>query len=189
MLQNAPRKMSDPEFQKESIKTITQAVDRMQAIIEKLKSPPGKEQIQAYELDPIKVINKAIEKSGVANRPDIKIELNCDKPIPVKADPAVLESVLINLLINAVEAMPDGGVICIEQNRQNNKQCLSVSDTGVGMTAKFIATKLFHPFETTKAKGLGVGLYQCREMFKETGGKIMVESEPGQGTKFTLVFP
>jgi putative PEP-CTERM system histidine kinase len=189
MLQNAPRKMADPEFQKESINTITQAVSRMQAIIEKLKSVPAKEQMQVYDLDPIKVLNKAIDKSGIRSKADIDITIDDDENLPVKADPAILESILINLLINAVEAMPEGGSVRIERDHLNSKQCLSVTDTGVGMTGEFIATRLFRPFETTKAKGLGIGLYQCREMFKEIGGKILVESEPGRGSKFTLVFP
>jgi signal transduction histidine kinase len=145
--------------------------------------------MQVYDLDPIKVLNKAIDKSGIRSKADIEITINDGENLPVKADPAILESILINLLINAVEAMPEGGSIRIEREHFNSKQCLSVADTGIGMTGEFIATRLFRPFETTKAKGLGIGLYQCREMFKEIGGKILVESEPGRGSKFILVFP
>ena len=189
MMQNAPRKMSDPEFQKESIRTIDQAVARMQHIIEKLKKPPQKEQLQIYELNPLKVLESAIEKSGVKSKAGIEIELLNNDFQPVKTDQGVLETVLINFLINAVEAMPEGGKIIIKQNSIDNKPRLEISDTGVGMTREFIETRLFRPFETTKSKGLGVGLYQCREMFNQAGGEIIVKSEPGKGSTFILIFP
>jgi len=101
----------------------------------------------------------------------------------------ISENVLINVLITAVEAMPGGGTVSIKPAIVDDKACISVADTGVGMTDNFIAEKLFKPFETTKSKGLGIGLYQCREMFRETGGEITVTSEPGKGSEFGLLFP
>lgn len=189
MVQNAPRKMSDPEFQKESINTINQAVVRMQRIIEKLKQTPQKEQLQITPLDPVKVLDLAIEKSGINNKNNVELKILNDNIQPINTDPGVLETVFINILINAVEAMPNGGRIEIDQKTINNKPQISIRDTGVGMSCSFIEHRLFKPFETTKEKGLGVGLYQCREMFKETGGEIKVISEQGKGSTFTLVFP
>jgi len=188
MLQNAPVKMSDPEFQKESIKTISQAVDSMQKIIEKLKSPPKKEQLFITDVNPLKIIKKILKKSGIENKQNIELEINFDSSLEVKTDAQVLETVFINLLKNAVEAMPEGGTITVEEFRTNDNRNLSITDTGAGMSKSFIANNLFHPFQTTKAKGLGIGLYQCREMIRETGGDIAVESEPGKGSKFKIIF-
>ena len=65
----------------------------------------------------------------------------------------------------------------------------SVSDSGPGMSPDFISRKLFKPFETTKKKGLGIGLYQCREMARALGGELTVESTPGDGATFFLTLP
>lgn len=189
MLQNAPNNMSNPEFQKESISTVSQAVVRMQKIIEKLKATPEKGQMQVFQLDPAKVLDSALQKSGVNNRRNIKINIQADTFDKVKTDPSVLETVLINLLINAVEAMPDGGEINIGQAKVNGHSEIIIADTGVGMSPAFMRNQLFKPFATTKSSGLGIGLYQCREMFTGTGGDILVDSEPGKGSKFRLVFP
>jgi signal transduction histidine kinase len=182
--------MSDPEFQKESIKTISGAVTRMERIIEKLKSPPEKEQLQISSVDPLTVINKAVEKSGIPNKIGIELIVENDEMIPVRSDPAVLETVFINLMINAIEAMPEGGRITLKQQiTDDEKSVILVTDTGIGMPSSFIENQLFRPFVTTKTKGLGIGLYQCREMFREAGGDLMATSEPGRGTTFTLSFP
>ncbi len=189
MLQNAPRKMSDPMFQKESLKTTEQAVSRMQQIIEKLKSPPSKDQLTIQPVDPIKVFYNALEKSGIANKPNIELNVEAAEPTMVKSDSAVLETVFSNLLINAAEAMPQGGTITVRQKSANNILEISISDSGIGMDELFIKHKLFRPFQTTKAKGLGIGLYQCREMVRETGGDLIAGAGPGKGATFTLKLP
>ena len=189
MLQNAPDNMSNPEFQKESISTVSQAVKRMQKIIEKLRTTPDKAQLQVYQLDPGKVLDRALQRSGIGNRTNIKVNIQTAAFDKVNTDPSVLETVFINLLINAVEAMPDGGDINISQAIMNGHSEIIVADTGLGMSPAFIKNQLFKPFTTTKANGLGIGLYQCREMFSSAGGEILVDSEKGQGTKFRLVFP
>jgi len=189
MLQNAPRKMSDPMFQKESVKTTEQAVARMQQIIEKLKSPPSKDQLIIQPIDPMKVFNHALEKSGIANKRNIELNIQAAESSKARTDPSILESVFSNLLINAVEAMPQGGTISIRQRLVDNMLEISVTDSGIGMNESFIKNKLFRPFQTTKAKGLGIGLYQCREMIRETGGDLIAGSEPDKGTTFTLRLP
>ncbi|MCD6161175.1 MAG: hypothetical protein J7K40_02035 [candidate division Zixibacteria bacterium] len=188
MLQNAPSKMSNPEFQKESIRTITQAVDRMQKIIEKLKATPSKEQFQLHEINLKKVFDKALRKSAIQNKANIDLQININDSIKVKTDANVLGTVFENLLINAVEAMPKGGTITADDLINNGRVIVSIADTGIGISESFIKNNLFRPFQTTKTKGLGIGLYQCREMFRETGGDIIVESELGKGSTFMLVF-
>jgi len=87
-----------------------------------------------------------------------------------------------------VEAMPKGGTITADDLINNGRVIVSIADTGIGISESFIKNNLFRPFQTTKTKGLGIGLYQCREMFRETGGDIIVESELGKGSTFMLVF-
>jgi signal transduction histidine kinase len=64
-----------------------------------------------------------------------------------------------------------------------------VADTGVGMTEEFMRTRLFHPFATTKSRGIGLGLFTCKEIVEAHGGRLEVESRPGAGTRFRVVLP
>lgn len=119
----------------------------------------------------------------------------------VKADPAQIEQVLVNLVVNARDAMPEGGILTIrttqkkldkgfEGKAEGNYICLIVSDTGLGMT-KEVKNHIFEPFFTTKpqGKGSGLGLATCYGIVKQNEGHIIVESEPGQGTEFQVFLP
>ena len=189
MLQNAPRKMSDPQFQAESLNTIAQALERMQRIIEKLKSPPAREQLQIDLIDPLPVVRRAIKKCGIEQRPNLRLEISLGDKTRVKTDPAILETIMENLLINAAEAIQGEGTVRIGERSLNGAAGICLADSGIGMSQEFMVKKLFRPFQSTKPKGLGIGLYQCREMLRKIGGDIVAESTPGQGSKFTLVFP
>jgi signal transduction histidine kinase/CheY-like chemotaxis protein len=123
----------------------------------------------------------------------------------IKADPGQLEQVIMNLGVNARDAMPRGGKITITTanvtldetglkqaagSEQGNYVLLAIADTGTGMTPE-VKAHLFEPFFTTKApgKGTGLGLATCFGIVKQSGGLIEVESELGQGTTFRIYFP
>ena len=112
---------------------------------------------------------------------------------PIAADPQQLEQVLINLYLNAVDAMPEGGTltVCAGIERAGDEPviALTVTDTGRGMTADEVK-KIFQPFYTANKKtGLGLGLPICERIIKNHGGRIEVESEPGRGTTFKVILP
>ncbi|HID54874.1 MAG TPA: response regulator [Anaerolineae bacterium] len=119
----------------------------------------------------------------------------------IKADPAQIEQVLVNLVVNARDAMPEGGTLTIRTTRkklnkgfgdvaQGNYICLIVSDTGMGMSKEALS-HIFEPFYTTKApgKGTGLGLATCYGIVKQNGGHISVESKPGEGAEFQVFLP
>lgn len=123
----------------------------------------------------------------------------------VKADPTQIEQILMNLAVNARDAMPRGGTLLIETANVGRSDSpflqslrapaeeyvsFSVRDTGEGMT-EAVKAHIFEPFFTTKeqGKGTGLGLATCYGIVKQSGGYISVDSEPGQGTTFTVFFP
>lgn len=108
---------------------------------------------------------------------------------PVLGNPTELREVLVNLIFNAVEAMPDGGTITIRTWREGNQVCLAVQDTGMGMDEE-VKRRAFEPFFTTKGeKGTGMGLSICYGIIVRHQGSIEVQSEPGKGTTFLIRLP
>ena len=110
-------------------------------------------------------------------------------PAPVAAVPAELREVVINLLFNAVDAMPRGGVIRVRTWAEGPHAYLSVSDTGAGMTDE-VRRYIFEPFYSTKgSRGSGLGLWVSREIITRHDGSIEVQTAPGAGSTFTVVLP
>jgi signal transduction histidine kinase/DNA-binding response OmpR family regulator len=120
----------------------------------------------------------------------IDIQLDIQRSLPILGDYSSLSQVLMNLFTNARDAMPEGGVIKIESRQEKNTALVRVSDTGQGMD-KQTRERCFDPFFTTKdvGKGTGLGLSTTYGIVKSHEGEILVESEPGQGTVFTISFP
>jgi len=123
----------------------------------------------------------------------IQLDVSLDPRVGViHADPGQIEQVLMNLAVNAKDAMPEGGRLKIETTpiAGAGRVRLSVSDTGTGMSPE-VLTRIFEPFFTTKpeGKGTGLGLATVYGIVKQSRGTIEVQSEPGRGTVFALSFP
>jgi two-component system NtrC family sensor kinase len=121
------------------------------------------------------------------------IERQFDEALPrVTVDGNKIKQVLMNLLINASQAMPDGGRIIVQTVlAENGRQlCITISDTGPGISKENIS-KIFDPFFTTKGpeKGTGLGLSVSYGIVQQHGGSITVDSTPGQGTTFIIRLP
>jgi putative PEP-CTERM system histidine kinase len=191
VVQNATDNFDNPEFQKDALNTLSNAVSKIQKIISKLSSTPRKEEFQHIQLvELLEIVNKAISSSGIRNMGRIKIiqELN---PIPkLMLDSENIERVISNLILNAIESIENEGTITVKtsQNQDGFIQ-ISISDTGCGMSQEFIRERLFKPFQTTKIKGIGIGLYQCKAIVDAYGGIIDVQSQHGIGSVFTIKLP
>ncbi len=111
-------------------------------------------------------------------------------PVPVLADPSQLDQILLNLLVNARDAMPSGGTIRVDTRCAEGFSELVVTDSGIGMDADTQA-RIFEPFFTTKApgKGTGLGLSTVASIVRACGGTIGVTSAPGQGSSFVIRLP
>jgi PAS domain S-box-containing protein len=124
-------------------------------------------------------------------RSRVRVEVNVEEPCPnVLADSDQMSQVMINLIMNALHAMPDGGTLRIEQAPAKDRVRLTVTDTGHGIPQEAIQ-KIFEPFFTTKefGKGTGLGLTVVKGIIEEHQGSIAVESAPGGGTTFIILLP
>jgi CheY-like chemotaxis protein len=110
----------------------------------------------------------------------------------VRADPGQIEQVILNMVVNARDAMPGGGKLLLETRNAGtparDSVTLSISDTGIGMDAQ-VLSRIFEPFFTTKEQGTGLGLATSYGIIQENGGDIRVESTLGQGTTFRIELP
>jgi two-component system, NtrC family, nitrogen regulation sensor histidine kinase NtrY len=123
-----------------------------------------------------------------SGRPAIKADLRLDAGLgPVKADPVQMQRVLQNLMLNAIDAMPQGGTLTLSTRKENGSTRLEISDTGEGLTQEE-CSRLFTPYYTTRQHGTGLGLAIVQSVISDHGAKISVESEPGKGTTFQIVF-
>ncbi len=120
---------------------------------------------------------------------NIQTIMQADGALTVDADPQLLKRVLINLVTNAVQAMPQGGELTIKAQTNNQGQIqISVKDTGVGIPDE-VKSKLFTPLFTTKAKGQGFGLAVCKRVVEAQNGNISFSSQVGRGSKFIIELP
>jgi len=180
--------MDDKSRQKLSI--IAEEVGHLEAMVAEMRDfvrrPPVQKrvgQIRDALKDALELFQDTLEEHRVTVH---QVE---ETPVPPLAfDPQALHQVLINLLKNALEAMPRGGEITMASRVRGSNAEISIADTGEGMPPG-VAAKIFQPYFTTKEKGTGLGLAICQSIIQEHGGAIAVDSAPGQGTTFTIQLP
>ncbi len=181
-----------------SIQSIHNAGARARDLVQQLLAFARKQPLKMKTLDLNQVIIRFEKLLRRTIREDISIATTlASTPLPIEADAGQLEQVLMNLSVNAQDAMPDGGLLRIvtalqnpEDGRENARVMLAISDTGHGITPAD-REKIFDPFFTTrtKGKGTGLGLSTVYGIVRQHRGSIQVESEPGQGTTFRFFFP
>jgi signal transduction histidine kinase len=108
--------------------------------------------------------------------------------MPLKADPELLHRALSNLVLNAMDAMPEGGTLTVSARMQGERVEICVADTGEGMTPEE-CERLFTPYYTTKQYGTGLGLAIVQSVVADHAGTISVESRRGGGTAFVILLP
>jgi len=119
---------------------------------------------------------------------NVEVETKFSEEVFAFIDYQQMERVFFNLIKNAFQAMPNGGKLTIETKETDKQIKMIFKDTGVGISKENMA-KLFTPFFTTKAKGVGLGLAICKKIIEQHGGKITVKSKLGKGTTFTVIIP
>ncbi len=175
----------DPEI----LRVAENEVQRIKSIVARLLdfARPGSTEKSLIDLpaligEVLLLTSTQLERAGV----HLMHRLYAAPPIP--GSPTQLKQVLLNLVLNAMEAMPDGGDLEVMLYPENSGTVISVRDTGIGMDAETVS-QIFDPFYSTKGEGTGLGLAVTYGIIEGHGGTIQVESQPNQGTRFTIWLP
>ncbi|MEQ1851501.1 MAG: XrtA/PEP-CTERM system histidine kinase PrsK [Chthoniobacteraceae bacterium] len=186
-LRNLPVHFDDPEFRADALRGIGNTVSRIDGMIERLSALRKKIEPRFEVADLNQLVRDTLQRIDGMKGVDVKTDL---QPLPkVLVDREQIESVLTNLLLNARDALAAGGQIEVRSGQEDGRAVLTVSDTGAGMSAEFLRNSLFRPFQSTKKKGLGIGMFQSKTIVEAHRGTIQVESEMGKGTTFRIHLP
>ncbi|HYE69076.1 MAG TPA: ATP-binding protein [Anaerovoracaceae bacterium] len=181
----------DEELKSKAINMMEKAVDRSNEIIDNLLrfSRMSNEKWRDVNLKQSILSILSFEEHTLIKN-NINVTLNCDEEINLYLVQESVEMIMINLIINAVDAMESGGEIIIECSENEEEVAITISDTGVGIPEE-IRANIFNPFFTTKENrnGCGLGLYIVYNEISKLNGKITVISEVGVGTTFTILLP
>jgi hypothetical protein len=182
-------KFDNSEFQKDALLTLSATIEKMQKLMDEFKALRGDITLGLKACSISDIVDEAIEDSGLKRFGDITLTKDVSKDIFIQADPAYMYKVILNLLLNASDAMKGQGTLTVSASVKDSRAVIKVSDTGCGMPEDFINTRLFTPFNSTKPKGLGIGLYQCKAIIEAHGGAIRAESVESRGTTFVVELP
>lgn len=188
---------------REQIGAALRAARSGRAIVQRLMAFARKQQLNPCSSELNQLVSSMMPLLQQGRGPEIRIETKLsDGLASVLLDRSGIESALLNLVVNACDAMPSGGVVTLETGRVNigaarasewgirpgEYATLTVRDTGSGMTED-IRKRIFEPFFTTKLTGTGLGLSMVQRFAAQSGGYVSVDSTPGSGTRITLYFP
>ena len=182
-----PQKKNDPEFMEKFEKIIPKEITRLNILMTGLltlakPSAPKKESINPNDIikSSIDLLQQPIKTKNIS----VTMKLS-DSNTTIQGDPNQIKQVLINLILNAIDAMKDKGQITIRTWVDHKDYFIEVEDTGTGIDPKDVPN-IFSPFFTKKAKGTGLGLFITKEIIEKHGGRISVKSVVNQGTIFKM---
>ncbi len=184
-LQNFPVHYDNPEFRTDALKMISNSREKIGKMCGQLSVLNQKFEIRKSECDLNEIVAATLSNLNLNGA--LATDLN---PLPkTLLDAEQMQTVILNLVLNADESMAHNGETRVETCRDKDKLVLSVIDNGSGMSNEFIKKDLFRPFTTTKNNGSGIGLYQSRKIVEAHGGTIEVQSLEGSGSTFRVILP
>jgi signal transduction histidine kinase len=180
----------EDEAKYEFIQILLKETDRLNRIVQEFLGFARPKQPELQKAD----MNEAIESvlnltTQEARKAGVKVEKRLDPAIGRRSlDVGLLKQAFLNLVLNAIQAMPDGGILTVESGIKDSTIAVTISDTGIGIPEEN-RKKLFTPFFTTKKNGTGLGLAITYRIIENHHGSIDVVSGPGKGTRFTVRIP
>ncbi len=193
--EHLPQKKDDPEFIKTYQTLVPKEINRINALVQDLLAFAKPSQPQFETINPNQIIKEVISLASLqANNIQIKQNLEEDSTT-LKADPNQLKQALLNIIMNAIDAMPNGGTLTIETTLSSPKASvgnpaytITISDTGHGINAQDLK-HIFDPFFTKKHNGTGLGLSITKDIIEKHGGTISAESKLTNGTEIRITLP
>jgi putative PEP-CTERM system histidine kinase len=185
---NALKNFDDPEFQRDTMTTLSRTVDRMRRLLTRLSAPMTEAPTTSAEpVDLSGLVLEATTPLMADSRIRVVRELG---PVPkVAGDRDALLRVIENLVTNAAEAIDGEGTIAVTLAQTDGRAVITVSDTGCGISEDFMQRHLFSPLRSTKKGGWGIGLYHTKQIIEHHHGTITVDSIEGKGTTFAVMLP
>lgn len=194
LVNNMQKQFHREEFRADAMKSLTEATNKLRGLVAKLSEPVqslSSEHQMPRPTNLVPIIKRVLDATVEPVRPVHEVEIQLPETLIATVETDRIEKVFENLIINALEAMgsKSGKLSIAAGPTEHGEIFFSVSDTGPGMSEEFQRTKLFRAFATTKRRGVGLGLYTCREIVRAHRGHIDVESKRGSGTTFRVVLP
>lgn len=167
----------------DTINNLTATTEQILNFARPVTLAPKRLDLNGVAQDVIQLLSTEITARNV----ETKLELD---PLPVAGmlDEPSIRAATLNLVLNAVQAMSQGGVLTISTGKSGNEVWMTIEDTGAGMTPIQVK-EIFEPFKTTKSRGLGLGMPYAQKIIHQHGGQITVESRPGKGTQVRIELP
>jgi len=185
-MENLPTLYHNAEFRSDALRAISESLEKLNQMCGGLSLVRQTITLNEENTDLNDLVISSLANFN-GSKPAIVQHL---KQLPsVNMDPERIQTVITNLILNARDAIANGGEIKVSTGLRGRWVFLSVSDNGCGMSQEFIETSLFHPFKTTKKKGMGIGLYHSKMIIEAHHGRIEVKSEEGKGTTFRVFLP
>jgi putative PEP-CTERM system histidine kinase len=187
IMDNAEEHIGNAEFQRDMMTTVQHTLETMKDLMHRLKAFPGTSTFRMECCD-LSLLSATVVGALTKTRPGAAIRYH-GISVFCAIDAEEIRKVIINLVQNGLDAAGDRGTVTVETGMNNSHAYVKVSDNGCGMTEDFMQHQLFRPFRTTKRTGLGIGLYQCKQIVESLGGTIEAKSEAGKGSAFTVYLP
>ena len=185
MLKNAKRLHDNPEFQRDMLETVESSLEKMRTMMLQLRegeAPPSGQ--SGVELLPI-----VRRLEAVATGRGRTVEVEIVDPVVTRGHEDRIERVLGHVVQNALDATKPSDRVWLRLARSSGQAQVEVGDTGNGMSEEYVRTRLFKPFQTTKAAGMGIGAYESFQYVRELGGTISVDTALDRGTVMTIELP
>ncbi|MSU20534.1 MAG: PEP-CTERM system histidine kinase PrsK [Pedosphaera sp.] len=187
MLRNLPTHFEDPAFRADAVKAVGKSVERINTLISRASMLRQKLEMNFQPCNLNELIELVLDQMPKDPKLRIVREL---KPQPsILLDTEQFQKVITNLVLNGWEAVDGNGEVRVTSAREGNWAVITVTDNGCGMSREFISKNLFRPFQTTKKKGIGIGMFHSKAIIEAHGGRIEALSEPGKGTTFRVLIP
>ncbi|OQX87682.1 MAG: hypothetical protein B6D55_02600 [Candidatus Omnitrophica bacterium 4484_70.2] len=182
-------KIEEPDFRKDAFFTLQSTIEKMRRLVEEFRTLRGELGIEKCRCSVREIIDETLKDIGIQRWEGVELVKLVEEDVFINADPRYIYKVIFNLLMNALEAMSYRGKLFIKTGVVDDNAYIFIRDTGKGMSQEFIENNLFKLFVSTKKRGMGIGLYQCKTIIEAHQGKIEVKSKLGEGTTFKIKLP